>query len=231
MGSVSGTELFENEITGVLEKYPKLSVNSANGKIILKGDIELIDEHGVYRDTYSIEIHPVAAFPFRFPYVFETGGKLPWNVDWHVFENDGHCCIKVEPEEILICKNGITLLNFIEQQVFPYFFNQTFRRINGYYINERAHGLLGIINFYREQFKEKNVQRLIMLMEFVLNNREPNRVSKCFCGTGNKYRKCHKDAYRMLHDIGVETVSIHLVLIKELISKVIESNKKEVTVS
>lgn len=222
MGNLSSQELFESEFTGVLEKYPKLFVAVSDNRKILKGEIDLIDEFGEYRDTYSIEIHAVAEYPYRFPFVFEKGGKLPWNADWHIFENDGHCCIKVEPEEILICKKGITLLNFIELQVIPYFFNQTFRQVNGYYINERAHGLLGVINFYCEKFKEKSTQKLITLMEFVLYNPEPSRVSKCFCGNGNKYRKCHRDGYRMLHEIGLENVFIHLTLIKDLMKKIIE---------
>lgn len=224
MGSIEANSLFESEIAAVLEKYPKLLSTTSTGITILKGEIDLVDEFGKYRDTYSIEVHPVSKFPYRFPYVFETGGRLPRNVDWHVFETDGHCCIKVEPEEILICKPGITLLSFIEQQVMPYFFNQTFRRLNGYFINERSHGLIGVIEYYQEIFYEKNIPKLIRLMEFVLNNEEPNRVSMCFCGAKNKYRKCHRDTFRVIHEIGIFNVKLHLILIKELLKRVNEGN-------
>lgn len=224
MGGIEANMLFESEIGTVLEKFPKLLSTVSSGIKILKGEVDLIDEFGNLRDTYEIEIHPVSKFPERFPYVFETGGRLPHNADWHVFESDGHCCIKVEPEEILICKRGITLLSFIEKQVLPYFFNQTFRRLNGYFITERSHGLIGIIEYYQEIFDQKNILKLIKLMEFVLNNEEPNRVSMCFCGAKNKFRKCHRDTFRMLHEIGIPNVKIHLILIKELLKKVTKGN-------
>lgn len=228
MGNVAANSLFESEIAAVLEKYPKLLSTASKGTTILKGEIDLIDEFGKHRDTYSIEVHPVAEYPRRFPYVFETGGRLPWNADWHVYESDGHCCIKVDPEEILICKRGITLLGFIEQQVMPYFFNQTFRRINGYFINERSHGLIGVIEYYQGVFRENNIPKLIRLMEFVLDNEEPSRVSICFCGVKSKYRKCHRDAYRLIHEVGVSDVKLHCTLIKELLKKVAEANAAKV---
>lgn len=224
MGNVAANSLFESEIAAVLEKYPKLLSTAPKGTTILKGEIDLIDEFGKHRDTYTIEVHPVSEYPRRFPYVFETGGRLPWNADWHVYESDGHCCIKVDPEEILICKRGITLLTFLEQQVMPYFFNQTFRRLNGYFINERSHGLIGVIEYYQEVFKEKNIPKLIRLIEFVLNNEEPNRVSVCFCGVKNKYRKCHRDTFRLIHEIDTSNVKLHLILIKELLKKITEAN-------
>lgn len=221
MGNIGANKLFDEEIATSLEKYPKLSIAVVNGNRILKGEIDLIDEDGKQRDTYSIEVHPVLKYPLRFPFVFETGGKLPRNADWHVYESDGHCCIKVEPEEILICKRGITLQRFIEEQVIPYFFNQTYRRINGYFINERKHGLMGIIEYYQDILKEKNVPKLLRLMEFILENEEPNRVAQCFCGAKNKYRKCHRDSFRLVHEIGLQEVQIHLYLIKELLQKII----------
>lgn len=219
MGTITANTLFESEIARVLEKYPKLSIFPADNITILKGEVDLIDEFGEYRDTYSIEVHPVSEYPQKFPYVFESGGRLPWNADWHVYESDGHCCIKVEPEEILICKRGITLLSFIEKQVMPFFFNQTFRRINGYFINERSHGLLGVIEYYQDIFNEKHIAKLLRLMDFVLDNEEPNRVSICFCGMKNKYRKCHRDAFRLIHEIGIPNVKLHHSLIKELFKR------------
>jgi hypothetical protein len=224
MGNLAVSNLFDSEMAAVVEKYPKLSIIDANGIPILTGEIDLIDEFGDHRDTYSIEVHPVSTYPQRFPYVFETGGRLPRNVDWHVFESDGHCCIKVEPEEILICKRGITLLSFIEQQVIPYFFNQTFRRINGYFINERSHGLLGVMEYYQQLFDEKNISTILRLMHFILRGEEPNRVSLCFCGSGKKYRKCHKGPYKLLHEIGLKNADVHFKLMKELWEKINKIN-------
>ncbi|MBL7739078.1 MAG: hypothetical protein JNK14_07655 [Chitinophagaceae bacterium] len=210
MGSIINQNSFEKQVDDLLIRYPRMFRQVIDNKTILKGELDLIDNFGVHQDTYCIEIHPVPEYPYRFPFVFETGGKIPRNIDWHIYESDGHCCLSVEPEEILICRNGINLTDFVEKQVVPFFFNQTFRRINGYFINERSHGLLGIIEFYQQQLKEKNPLKLLQLLRFVLNGIEPNRVDLCFCGKKIKYRKCHRDPYRQLRQIDQSILTEHV---------------------
>jgi len=220
MGDVITISSFDAQVDDVLKRYSKLVKHIIDGKIMLKGEIDLVDTFGVYRDTYCVEIHSTPGYPYRFPYVFETGGRIPRNIEWHIFESDGHCCIKVEPEEILICKKGISLLDFLDNQVVPYFFNQTFRRLNGYFINERSHGLLGIVEFYKQKLNEENIFRLLGLLKFILKGIEPDRVSLCFCGSGLKYRKCHRDRFRLIREIGVEALSRHVRLLQTILEEI-----------
>ncbi|MDR6940846.1 hypothetical protein J2W55_000674 [Mucilaginibacter pocheonensis] len=127
-------------------------------------DIAAEDINGEILDTYQLEIHSTDQYPSVFPWVFETGGKLPVNIDWHVYDDTGRCCIKVPPEEEVICKKGITLHAFIKDELTPYLFNQTFRRENGYYINERSHGVKGLIEYYCEKLKCNDLPTRLKLL-------------------------------------------------------------------
>ena len=209
---------FNAQIDEVLAKYPGLSRHSIDGVDIIKGTIDLIDTFGQHRDTYEIEIHPTSGYPFRFPLLWETGGRIPRNIDWHVFESDGHCCIKVEPEEIIMCKKGISLIDFIDKEVIPYFFNQTFRRINGYFIKERSHGLLGVIEYYQQVLKEQNPFKMVQLLEFIQSGVEPFRTSTCFCGSNLKYRKCHRDGFRLLKQLSDGVLETHIRIFRGVLA-------------
>jgi hypothetical protein len=204
---------FATEAEAIIKKYAKLTLIEKSGIKILSGEIDLVNEVGDILDTYQLEICPCEEYPFLFPLVFETGGKLPVNIDWHVYEDTGRFCVKIPPEERLICINGITLHDFIKNELIPYLFNQTFRRENGYYINERAHGVDGLIEYYGERLKTNDTAELIRLLGFILYKNEPDRVALCFCGSNKKYRRCHRDAYRLLLRIKKEELLLHLRLI------------------
>ncbi|MEK6481661.1 hypothetical protein WJR50_29220 [Catalinimonas sp. 4WD22] len=198
-----GLELFLTEAKEIGCQTPKLRVIEKNDIPIISGELDLVSENEGVKDTYAIEILPTAHYPSRFPLVFETGGRIPRNIDWHIFESTGHCCIKTLPEEILICKNGITLSHFIETEVIPYFFNQTFRRLKGYFLNERSHGISGEIEFFKSELITDNILDIVKWLQFILQRKEPSRSEKrCFCGSQLMYRHCHREAYRKLAKLG-----------------------------
>lgn len=204
--------LFDDEVAEIIKLYPKLHVINKEGKIILSGEIELFDLDGDIVDSYQLEICPSPEYPYMFPLVYERGNKLPVNIDWHVYEGLGNCCIKIPPEEELICKDGLTLKKFLEEQLLPYLFNQTFRRENGYYINERPHGVLGLFDYYGQILGTDDRKKIITLLGNILFKPEPNRVSLCFCGSGEKYRRCHRAAYQLLSKLKKDNLLMNVKL-------------------
>lgn len=178
---------------------------------ILKGWIPIVDRAGKHWDEYEIEIHSSDDFPLAFPLFFETSGKIPRISDWHIYEDTGSCCVKVKPEELIRCRNGITVTEYLREEVIPYLFNQTHRRVEGHYVNgEYAHGLLGIYEFYANTLKTGNdIKRTIQLMRFIATNERPGRTSTCFCGTKEKFRRCHRGAFDKLKLLGNDIVDLH----------------------
>lgn len=194
---MNGFDTFREEAKFISNRFPGLSLSDKDGKPVVHGKLSLIDKDGVLHTTYSIEIHAVEEYPNRFPYVFETGDRIPRNIDWHIFETDGHCCLKNLPEEILICKEKLNLDKFIIEEVTPYFFNQLYREKHGYFLQERSHGLIGELEFFFDLFRTADLLKVYKMLYVIKQRLEPTRTEKCFCGSKEKYRRCHRDAYRI----------------------------------
>ncbi len=178
---------FDRDAEEVCKEFTKLTrATRDDGVIFLSGELDIIDREGKFWDSYQIEIHPSDEYPDRFPLVYDVSGKIPPIGDWHINEDTKTCCITVLPEEILICKGGITLTGFIHNNVIPYFFNQTFRRVEGYYCNgEYAHGIPGVFQFYDDILSSGRViRKAIMLMIHIAKRQRPGRTHNCFCGPG-----------------------------------------------
>jgi hypothetical protein len=208
---IEGYELFVSQLDDAIASNPNLCKIGLNGKIILKGAISIIDKDGKHWEDYVIEIHNSQEFPNQFPLLFETSGKIPRIGDWHVYEDRGSCCVKIFPEEILRCKKGITVSEYIQEEVIPYLFNQTHRRTEGYYVNgEYSHGTKGIYEYYSEILKTgNNVKQTLELMKFVVTHERPYRTSMCFCGEKIKFRHCHRDSFDLLKMLGDNVIEYH----------------------
>lgn len=212
---MNGYKIFEEQVTDVVKKYKELSFKIEDGIPCIFGLINLTDENGNIEDTYQIEIKPTVNYPFSFPQLFETGGRIPRNVDWHIFEGTGNCCIASPPEEIILCNSGLTLTSFIDIQVVNYFYSQIFRNQNGYFLKERSHGSKGWIEFFEETFMTNNIFNIEFGLNQILEGKKIDRVSDCFCGSGKKYRKCHKKSYDVLSKLTIDNVSLFINALRD----------------
>lgn len=212
-----GYSAFEQQLDDAEASYPSLKRESGPQGCFLKGRLDIIDAAGKYWDTYEVEIHFQEGFPYRFPALYETGGKIPKKGDWHIYEDTLTCCVKVLPEEILRCINGITLVEYIKEEVLPYLFNQTHRRIEGYYVNgEYSHGAIGFYEFYSEALGTKgDIKKTVALMKYIADHSRPDRTSKCFCGSSAKFRHCHRPAFDKLKKIGDNILLSHAYYIAQ----------------
>lgn len=206
-----GYKMFNDQLEAAIAAFPSLSVAVVADKNFLKGTLPVVDSDGKHWEDYDIEIHCSEDFPLRFPVLFETSGKIPRIADWHVNEDSHSCCVKVLPEEIIRCKKGITLTEYIQKEALPYLFNQTHRRVEGYYVNgEYSHGTIGFYEFYSTALKTDNDVRLtLQLMNFIATHDRPSRTSKCFCGSKEKFRYCHRDAFDTIKEVGNNFILSH----------------------
>jgi hypothetical protein len=208
--SLTGYNLFLAQIAYVLDKYPKLSKIERNSKVILAGEVDIIDGTGKHWESYDIEIFCSDTFPYRFPHLYETGGKIPKIADWHIYEDTLSCCVKILPEEILRCLKGITVEQYVTCEVLPYLFNQTHRRVEGYYVNgEYGHGGLGLYEYYSHELKTGDLEQIAKLLYGIGTRPKPDRTSMCFCGSGVKFRYCHRTVYEKFSPLGKELLIEH----------------------
>ena len=217
-----GYSTFITQLDESIAAYPSLNRINKAGKEILKGVIAVIDTDGRFWDEYEVEIHCSSNFPYEFPDLYETSNKIPKIGDWHIYEDTLSCCVKVKPEEIIRCRSGVTLTEYIREEVIPYLFNQTHRRVEGVYVNgEYSHGIKGIYEFYANILRTgDDIKKTIDLMLFVARNERPLRTSSCFCGNKTKFRHCHRDAFDKLKLVGKDNLESHAYNFAKL-SKVI----------
>ncbi|NLU92645.1 SEC-C domain-containing protein [Chitinophaga sp. Ak27] len=206
---------FLEQVDDAIVCFPTLHKKEVEDRIILVGSLPIIDREGKQWDEYEVAIHATDSFPYRFPDLYETGGKIPRIGDWHINEDTFTCCITVPPEEVLRCLKGIDLCTYIGEQVMPYLFNQTHRRVEGYYVNgEYSHGVKGLLEYYSQLLKTGNDANATQsLMMYIAANDMPLRNAQCFCGSSLKYRHCHREAYKQLKLLDIEMLQQHAWLI------------------
>ncbi len=192
--------LFRQQIAEAAQVYPELKVSVRDGVELLSGTFRVIDSEGKEWNSFQIEIKFNKAFPYRFPELKEVGGKIPPIADWHINENGG-CCITIPLLEVTSCRNGITVLQFIQNHVKPYLFNQAYRIEKGYYAHQEfAHGMYGILEYYQELFNEKDEGKVIGNLK-ILKSIEFGKKTPCFCGKKAKFRKCHPEVFKIFKPI------------------------------
>lgn len=108
--------LFSQQIADAVKAYPELIPSVRDGFKFLRGTFRIIDDDGKEWNKFQIEIRFKECFPHCFPELVEVGDKIPKIPDWHINENGG-CCITIPLLEVASSKNGITVLQFIQNHV------------------------------------------------------------------------------------------------------------------
>ena len=197
-------KLFCDQLKDTAKDFPNLSIIETDNKKILKGILDIPDDNMAIVGSYLIEIHFTNGFPFRFPKLFEKGGMICNHINWHKYP-DNSCCITVLPDEILKCKFGITVIEFIKKYCFSFFANHIHRKLKGKYMNgEYSHGPKGLEEFYIDLLKTNDTSIWVKYFEHVFKASifATNRNEDCFCGSEIKFKKCHNLIFSRMWDIG-----------------------------
>lgn len=179
------------DIDNALATYPTLKKVTEGVFIRVKGEIPLIHPEKGEFDQYKVLIKFTKNYPKCFPKVIETSEKIP-RKDFRHVNHDNTLCFAVEPEEQVICKNGITFKFFLDKVLVPHLARETYRESKGFYPDgEYEHGYNGIWQYYESILDKKDKQSIIIELEQVVNSTWPKRNDKCSCGSGKKFKKCH----------------------------------------
>lgn len=203
-------KIFITEAKEVTSEFPALQLCIREDSLpYLVGKFKLYSNEGILYDNYSIRIECSSNYPYSFPNVFETANRLPYNIDWHVY-NDGHFCICTPFEEHIYCAKGFTLLEFINEQILPYLHNQSYREREGYFLNERSHGDKGLHESIIQILNVKSISEAKALLHYIYQNNHPSRTAMCFCGSKRKYRYCHRESFIKIKRIGQEKIKLYI---------------------
>lgn len=124
--------------------------------------------------------------------------------------------ITVTAKEVLLCKNGISIIDFIETHAIAFFANFIYRKVNGSYKNgDYGHGITGLEQFYTELLKTDDRKLWLQYFKNVFKNLSYNnkRNDPCFCDSGKKFKLCHNILFGTLLEIGEKQVENDLKIL------------------
>lgn len=195
---------YSREFQALEHENPALKPVFENNHWQLVGALDVVDEFGKKWDQYQVKIIYPHEYPNKVPVMFEIGGRIPHEADYHV-NGDGSCCLSVPALEMIILKKGITTINFLQKLAIPYLANQTYRCKKGHFEGEEfAHGAGGIFQFYSDLFCTQNPLLILTLLGEIILNQLPDRNDPCTCKSGKKYKKCHLRAVQYLSPVSKE---------------------------
>lgn len=148
--------------------------------------------------------------------------------DLHVYEKSSNVCVCPQPQLIERMYNGKSenLQSLLDELITPYFYQQSFFEKYGYWpIKNYSHGYPAIFEYYfREkeksnEFNKKLLTSCIVSLK-ILAEQESHKylgalvesrkviksTSKCFCGSGKKYKKCHRRKFTKEAKLGLITL-------------------------
>ncbi|WP_299248856.1 hypothetical protein [uncultured Aquimarina sp.] len=215
--------ILDKHIKQFLNLYHSFSLvdSSKNYLSILRGVITVVDENNQVWSNYKVRIEIVSTYPYTIPNVYEESQLIERNWDYHISKN-GYCCLNIPHNLLLKKRRGINLINFYQTEIYPFFANHQYRLADGNYAKgEYAHFEQGIIQYYEEELGLNNIEKIIQLLNFAINNKkiEPNKTC-VICGN-LKFKKCCRSVYNKLRLFGKEQLLKDLKIFK----KHLESSK------
>lgn len=157
-----------------------------SGKITIANLAEKTDF--LIRDVFEVEICLNDIDWNGWPKVFEVGGKyrriaekceVPI-IDLHIYPHNRACCLGLKYRD----NQRLCIEDFLDELVIPFFYRLSYTdkfgidRARKDLWGEYSHGHRGEIEHFLE------------IMNIVRHN--PDRNDPCPCGSGKKYKKCHR---------------------------------------
>ncbi|MFI5200955.1 MAG: YecA family protein [Candidatus Kapaibacterium sp.] len=198
------------DIKELLLGYPTLREGTdESARLIVEGELPLPDDSGGVFTSFRIKMIYPKEFPFAFPIVQETGGRIPMDKGDRHISGDKSLCVTAPLNERLICKNGlISSLRFVETILKPYLACQVQFELDpksAFPRGQYAHGTDGKKEAYCDIFKKgdkwETVRRGIKL---IIASAKIQRNDRCFCGSGLKVKDCHIETLEKLKSVGSE---------------------------
>ncbi|MEZ5736675.1 MAG: SEC-C domain-containing protein [Novosphingobium sp.] len=190
-------DLFD-EIKELLKRYqPHLKADVSGDRILVHGIFLCESVLGIF-DAFDIEVIIFPEFPLTEPLVRETGGRIPRVVDRHISAN-GSCCIEVWEYWLWKCEQP-NFENFLLGPLRSFFVSQWhFEKYGDWPFGERSHYHAGMREAYSEMFDVPVDADFLRLVE-ILRGGPIKGHHPCPCGSGRRFRDCHRDHLNALRD-------------------------------
>lgn len=192
--------------------------------VTLEGVFEVDSPKGPV-DAYKVRIEFDRDFPRAAPLVFDIDGRLPRDIDRHVY-SDGHVCLEVWP--VWLAQNPEpTVATVLGGPIRNFFLSQSYYEANGKWpFGEYSHGDKGRREALRDAVRADSIADKDLVWRVYGLFKPPRRQNVCPCGSGRLYRKCHRAE---LEAIAQSLSSEGIWLITEMYVKILERDGRAKT--
>jgi hypothetical protein len=182
------------------QSYPTLHARLSDGKVVVSGTLAITDA-GAEIDRYCLEVELPADYPGSLPTVWETGQRIPREIDRHVYPANGALCLGL-PIELWVTLGGdFSFSTFLEKAVRPYLIgNSLVEEGKPWPFGESSHGYLGALEFYHRILGTDDAAVVGRFLLDLVNGKVRGHWT-CPCGSGKVLRNCHGDSVRALREV------------------------------
>ena len=151
----------------------------------------------VITDCFDIKLVIPSTYPEVLPVVRETGGRI--DQSYEHLNQDGTLCLATPIEKRLFFLEQQSLLGFVNHLIVPYLYGYCYWKKYGKHpFGERAHGVEGIIEYYRDDLGLGSHLNILAMLAFLFEYGYRGHLP-CPCKSGLKVRECHNEILLQLH--------------------------------
>ena len=187
--------LESNDLTEFLLDNPYMSiVSSSDTSICLRGKFcfKVNDsDYGVIEDSYKLEIIIPDSFPLGLPIVKEIDGKIPRNLDFHMYHN-GSFCLGAQLRLLAIMQANPSLTGFVNKCLVPYLYAVSHKLKNGggFVFGELGHNIESIVDDFCDMMGLKEEYQIVQTKQLLKKKKRIANKKACPCGCGNRLGVC-----------------------------------------
>ena len=162
--------------------------------LTVEGDFKFMassPSHGEVVDTFNLQVRIPPRYPRDLPVVYELGGRIPRDGDYHV-NPDGSLCMGSRLRLLQTVAKGPSLTGFASACLVPYLFAVSRKLTHGqsFVFGELAHGSPGETMDYMDLLSLKSPDQVFRAQKYLgMKKRRANKLP-CPCGCGRRLGKC-----------------------------------------
>lgn len=186
----------QDNVDGLLNAWPSLRrvPSTRADATVLEGRLEFVLEPPGFpriEDCYSVRIEVPLGATDSVPQVFETGRRIPRDVDHHVNPN-GALCLGSPWRVQQLLGRPMSLLALVERCVVPFLYAATWRAQghSEYPFSELAHGRAGLLDDYSSILGVEGPGAVLQALNALARRRREANKLWCPCGCGIRLGRC-----------------------------------------
>lgn len=217
-----------SELTTLNQNYGLVGFEQKDGYIFY-GDLKLNHKYNnisLKNDLYISMFVPFS-YPNELPIVKDITKKI--DSEFHKNKND-ILCLACDAEMYLDLKTreDVTISDFIERFLLPYVYSYTYYKKYGKVpFGDREHGILGIIDFYKDYFKLDDRHITLQFLKYMAFEKYRGH-NLCLCKSGKKLRNCHGiDIITLIEKVGINNILSDYNMYLEVMKDIKQQEKRK----